>query len=548
MRIKVFTAETMQEVMNMVKEELGIDAVILHTRRFHKGGVFGFLGKDMIEVTAAVEDKPQPPAEMESVVPKAIVPKAVVKQYAQSAGSIMEEPLPEEKKTSLLETDVHQETAPQPAQPLDEPSVSVQPKAEKAPEPPQPVASEVLEAAVQAVAAKSDVIQKATTAVADEVPSPVVSVPAKENVIEEKAAEKRVKEPSQEEVKAAVVVEEKAEPQVKAVRVFKRRRTKRKAPEEAAVQIGSEKKDAVEEVKKIPEVEKEKEKEKDSQIEHLQQELSDMKKMLEQVISTKAAAQPESISLQKLLQDNELETEIIDEICGSILDEAVLADKNTPETQDFLSDYFEKTFRPAKEIEVGGDKSRIVAFIGATGVGKTTTIAKVAAKFILEKAASVALITADTYRISAVDQLKTYSDILNIPLEIVYAPDELKAAIDKHWDKQLILIDTAGRSQHNQYQLNELKELLGVSADIEKHLVISATTKYRDAVDILRKFAICDPDKVLFTKVDETSSIGTIINLAYHYPITLSYLTNGQSVPDDIALGNSEYLAKMLLR
>ena len=146
------------------------------------------------------------------------------------------------------------------------------------------------------------------------------------------------------------------------------------------------------------------------------------------------------------------------------------------------------------------------------------------------------------------EQLKTYSDIIGLPLEIVYSPPELKTAIEKHRDKQLILIDTAGRSQHNEFQLQELKEFLAVEPAIEKHLVLSATTKYKDAVDILRNFAVCAPDKILFTKTDETSSIGLILNLVYQYPITLSYLTNGQSVPDDIFPAKSDSLAEMLLR
>ena len=161
---------------------------------------------------------------------------------------------------------------------------------------------------------------------------------------------------------------------------------------------------------------------------------------------------------------------------------------------------------------------------------------------------SVALITADTYRISAVEQLKTYSDIIGLPLDIVYSPEELKKAIRKHRNKQLILIDTAGRSQYNEYQMQELNELLSVDASIEKHLVMSSTTKNRDAADILERFSICSPDCVLFTKTDETSSVGLILNLLYKKKIALSYLTNGQSVPDDIVPASAEKLAEILLR
>ena len=204
--------------------------------------------------------------------------------------------------------------------------------------------------------------------------------------------------------------------------------------------------------------------------------------------------------------------------------------------------------RCAKGINLRGRKPRTVALIGPTGVGKTTTLAKIAARFVLEQNVDAALITADTYRISAVEQLKTYSDIIGIPLTIVYTPDELRVALHKYADKDLILVDTAGRSQHNAYQMQELQEFLQAAPHIEKHLVLSATTKQQDAKDILTKFAACKPDRVIFTKTDETSSVGLIPNLLYEQDIALSFLTNGQSVPDDIVPATPEALAELLLR
>ena len=158
------------------------------------------------------------------------------------------------------------------------------------------------------------------------------------------------------------------------------------------------------------------------------------------------------------------------------------------------------------------------------------------------------MITADTYRISAVEQLKTYSDILGLPLEIVYNPQALQEAIEKHRDKQLILLDTAGRSQYNAYQMKELSELLNIDADIEKHLVMSATTKTSDGLELLDNFSLCKPDRVIFTKVDETKTHGIILNILHRRKAALSYLTNGQSVPDDIEPASIEKLAELLLR
>ena len=225
-----------------------------------------------------------------------------------------------------------------------------------------------------------------------------------------------------------------------------------------------------------------------------------------------------------------------------------LADHASPEARTTLTSYLEEALQYSEGIQLNRHGVRIVALIGATGVGKTTTLAKIAARFVLERGVSAALITADTYRISAVEQLKTYSDIIGLPLEIVYTPGELSKAIRKYRNKDLILIDTAGRSQHNDFQMKELQEFLGVNSHIEKHLVMSATTKQKDAEEILEKFSVCEPSRLIFTKTDETSSIGIILNLLYEKKLALSYLTNGQSVPDDIIPATADMLAGLLLR
>ena len=119
-------------------------------------------------------------------------------------------------------------------------------------------------------------------------------------------------------------------------------------------------------------------------------------------------------------------------------------------------------------------------------------------------------------------------------MEIVYNPQALQEAIEKHRDKQLILLDTAGRSQYNAYQMKELSELLNIDVDIEKHLVMSATTKTSDGLELLDNFSLCKPDRVIFTKVDETKTHGIILNILHRRKAALSYLTNCQSVPYDI--------------
>jgi flagellar biosynthesis protein FlhF len=188
-----------------------------------------------------------------------------------------------------------------------------------------------------------------------------------------------------------------------------------------------------------------------------------------------------------------------------------------------------------------------VAFIGPTGVGKTTTIAKLAANFALQQGKSVGLITIDTYRIAAVEQLRIYADIINIPLEVVLTSYEMKKSLEKLKDKDLILIDTAGRSQNNKMQMSELKAFLEVINPDETHLVLSTITNYQNVMDTIDKFKFLDFDKLLFTKLDEAVNFGLILSVITKVSKSMSYLTMGQNVPDDIEIGDSRYIAELIL-
>ena len=184
--------------------------------------------------------------------------------------------------------------------------------------------------------------------------------------------------------------------------------------------------------------------------------------------------------------------------------------------------------------------------VGPTGVGKTTTIAKIAANFSLIDAKKVGLITVDTYRIAAVDQLKRYAEIIGIPLHVAFDPQELKEGIAKMKDRDLILIDTAGRSQNNFLQINELKNYLQ-DVDAEIHLVISATTKSTDVDEIVRAFGQVSIDRVIITKLDETTSYGVILQTCQRTRAPLSFVTTGQGVPEDIEVATGEKLAQLIL-
>jgi flagellar biosynthesis protein FlhF len=279
----------------------------------------------------------------------------------------------------------------------------------------------------------------------------------------------------------------------------------------------------------------------------MQSELATMRNLLEKVIA-KIPQGGEHSPVLDLLTNNDIDIHIAEQIIKDLPVDYMKLEAESPELKQLIIAQIQTCLQRVEGIKVPEKGRKIVAFFGPTGVGKTTTIAKLAAKFAIQEGYQVALVTADTYRISAVEQLKTYSDIMGIPLHVVYTADELKDVLDNNQDKQLILIDTAGRSPHNNDQLDELKNLLQIDDAVEKYLVLSATTKYKDALDIVKKFSVCAPHKVIFTKIDETRNIGTVVNLLYQSPMSLSYVTNGQNVPDDIELVDPNKLTQLILR
>lgn len=287
--------------------------------------------------------------------------------------------------------------------------------------------------------------------------------------------------------------------------------------------------------------------------EAVEQEIKELRKMVEQLVNQlpqpprESANKDESLFYQILCQ-NDIDKSIVQQLLQGMPAADSLQTAQFDEAKKLVLQRMRLVLEKVEPIQLDPEACKIVALIGSTGVGKTTTVAKIAANFSLKDGYKVAMITSDTYRIAAVEQLKTYADIIGVSLDIVYTPEELAEALARHSDKNLILIDTAGRSPSNVDQLDELKELLAVNSKIEKHLVISATTKYKDAVEIVEKFSVCQPEKFLFTKVDETNNWGTLFNLLYRYPIKLSYITNGQNVPDDIEIANADQFAQRLLQ
>lgn len=194
-----------------------------------------------------------------------------------------------------------------------------------------------------------------------------------------------------------------------------------------------------------------------------------------------------------------------------------------------------------------GEDANIIVLVGPTGVGKTTTVAKLAANFALIAEKDVGIITADTYRIAAVDQLRTYANLIGAPLSVVYTPEEMKQAVDEHRNRDLIVIDTAGRSQYDKMQMNELRAFLSVLENPQIHLVVSATTKTEDLVDTVKRFQTTDFNRLIITKLDETRTFGPLLHLVRLCGKEISYITAGQSVPDDIEVAEASVIVDRLL-
>lgn len=262
---------------------------------------------------------------------------------------------------------------------------------------------------------------------------------------------------------------------------------------------------------------------------------------------------PEQDKFIRLLYNKMLDNEMDEKYVNSILEDASKTKKADLPFDYLLANIYQKMvlkFGRSEGITPSEEGPRIVLFIGPTGVGKTTTIAKLAGRYCVEEKKKVALLTADTYRIAAAEQLRTYANILETPFRIIYTPEELQAAVDDYWDCDYIFIDTAGRSHQNTDQLEKMKEMVAALKRPESYqvfLVLSATTKYRDLQKIADCYGKIADFELIFTKLDETEAVGNLLNMKLYTDAPIAYVTCGQNVPDDMEAFNPQKTVKQIL-
>lgn len=287
----------------------------------------------------------------------------------------------------------------------------------------------------------------------------------------------------------------------------------------------------------------------------LAREVSELKRLVRAVVEQRApwgAGQPSEIAnLREMLIEQEVAPQVVEELLAELRlgltgrelgDPKVLRDRLRRQIASHIPTV-------AGDAEPRGEReARVIAMIGPTGVGKTTTIAKLAANYKLRRGMRVGLITIDTYRIAAVDQLQTYAEIIEVPLRTVLSPKELKQGLYALRRMDVVLIDTTGRSHNDLLRLSQLRSFLDAAGADEVHLVVSAASSWRCMQGVLGHFGPLGANRVVVTKLDEAAGYGPVLNVGYSGIGPIAYITAGQEVPDDIAPADAGELARRIVQ
>lgn len=274
----------------------------------------------------------------------------------------------------------------------------------------------------------------------------------------------------------------------------------------------------------------------DKNNEELIKQVKEMRNMLDEMRKGPSSS-PGKTKLQLYLEKIDIEDKTIEIIINEM--------KKMPESTT-EKEKLRKVLEYMIEVKTT-EMSNVIVLVGPTGVGKTTTIAKLAGRMALIEKKKVGLITIDTYRIGAVEQLKTYADIMNIPFKVVLTIKEMSAAVESMSNCDMILIDTTGRSSKNTMQISELRAFIEKANTDNIHLVISCTTKNKDVDVIVNGYKSLNYNSVIITKLDETSTYGSVLNICKGTGKPVSFITTGQNVPDDIKVLTSKELVNLIL-
>ncbi|WP_410769239.1 flagellar biosynthesis protein FlhF [Fontibacillus sp. BL9] len=490
MRVKRYIVDTMPDAMSKIRSELGADAVILSTKELKVGGFMGLFGKKKIEVIAASEGSESPSA------------KPKPQPIRTAAAPIARAAVPDAyRKSSQLAA---ASSGADPGQAGIQPTVTATAQTSRNPLP---------EAGLQERPVKQE---KETPKV--QIP---VRVPTAE--LDYTASAKGQPDLVREETAASRWDEALRQADL----------NQKISPAPAASTVTKEA-----DYMRLKE-------------ERLLEELREMKSWIGQLARQQHENRelPDPLpAIKNRLESQELSPVLIEQWIDAAYSHWMDSGKSL--TEEELNSLIRSEAASFLQERVGDgirNNTRIVYIAGPTGVGKTTTIAKLAADQIFRGHKKVGFITADTYRISAIEQLRTYSSILNVPLEVVQSPGDVQRAMQRLSHCDLILMDTAGRNYLNEIHVAELHSLLATSEQSETYLVLSLTSKSQDMKKITEHFSRYGLDKVIFTKLDETESVGPMYNLIHEYPLRVSYIANGQNVPDDLLSADRELLLDLIL-
>ncbi|WP_232697049.1 flagellar biosynthesis protein FlhF [Brevibacillus daliensis] len=475
MIVKRYVVDSMPEAMDKIKVELGKDAVILNTKQVKTGGWLGMFRKQQVEVIAAVEAKEE----------------TTVQQRAPLRQAAKKEPIVRPASNHFVHR-AYQQTN-EPIKPDNTTAPSAVTLMERAPEAPS-------------VTKKEPGAQR-----------PFITNEPKSFELEEKQPLSIV---ASSQGKQATVAE-RLEQTATDAPITTSNENRIQANSASSSTITPEKNAGIQEYQ------------------DMLGELRDMREMFQKLLFSKKGEEQLPAALAKW-RDRLVKNEVKEEIVASLLQDVM---KETSDMSTLSKEETDRLMRTTiyrrveKAVAIGSkidSNTRYLFFFGPTGVGKTTTIAKLAAWHMLQEKRKVGFITADTYRIAAVEQLKTYANILNVPLEVVFSPAEMEQALERLSTCDLVFIDTAGRNYRNDEYVDRMRDLLQWPEQSEHLLVMSLTSKYKDMETIIKKFRDVPISSVILTKADETTQYGSILGLIEEHNMKLSYLATGQNVPDDI--------------